>query len=177
MEPLGGVICANFGWQGGQGMATCEGAWHGACFKQHLKDKFPVLGVKDLDDALVNEELLEEDEARDGDHLVCPFQCDLCHFDNMKRRPPTEGNLYDELCLICNRRVILDSLWARERTTVNSNRLEGVRYLGICKALGLEDEAYPERGPFPRQDLWGMRVACAVLICSLDRGKNAATIQ
>jgi hypothetical protein len=89
-----------------------------------------VLGVKNLDDALVNKELLEEDdpqrfrEARDGDHLVCPFQCDLCHFENMKRRLPTDGNLYNELCLICIQRVILDSLWAKERTMVKSNRLD-----------------------------------------------------
>jgi hypothetical protein len=142
-------------------MAVCEGAWHGACFKQHLKDKFPVLGVRDLDDALVNEELLEDEdplrfkEAREGDHLLCPFQCDICHFDNMKKRLPIDGNLYDELSLICIRRAVLDSVWGRERSTVNSNRLEGVRYLGICKALGVERDAYPQRGPFPREDLCG----------------------
>jgi hypothetical protein len=131
----------------------------------------------------VNEELLEDEdplqfkEAREGDHLLCPFQCDICHFDNMKKRLPIDGNLYDELSLICIRRAVLDSVWGRERSTVNSNRLEGVRYLGICKALGVERDAYPQRGPFPREDLWGMRAACAILIRSLDKGINAATIQ
>jgi hypothetical protein len=26
--------------------------------------------------------------GRDGDHLLCPFQCDLCHFQNIQRRLP-----------------------------------------------------------------------------------------
>jgi hypothetical protein len=183
VELLGGVICANIGLQRGQGLAICDGAWHGACFKQHEMDKFPVLGVRDLDDALVNEDLLEDEdllrfkEAREGDHLICLFQCDYCHFDNMKKRRPIIGNLYDQLCLICIRRVILDSLWGRERTTVNSNKLEGLRYIGVCRALGSEEDAYPAQGPFPRKDLWGMRAACDILIRSVDRGKNSATIQ
>jgi hypothetical protein len=91
--------------------------------------------------------------------------------------PAWPGNLFDLLTMLCIRRAILDSLWARERSTVNSNRLEGVRYLGICRALGLEKDAYPPWGTFPVEDEWGMRVACAILIRSLDRGCNADTIQ
>jgi hypothetical protein len=87
------------------------------------------------------------------------------------------GNLFDVLTMLCIRRATLDSLWARERSTVNSSRLEGVRYLGICRSMGLVKEAYPPRGPFPVEDAWGMQVACAILIRSLDRGRNADTIQ
>jgi hypothetical protein len=139
--------------------------------------------VKDLDDALLDEGLLEEEdpmrfrEAREGDHLLCGFQCDDCHFQNMRGRLALGGNLFDLLTMLCIRRATLDSLWARERSTVSSNRLEGVRYLGICRSLGLERDAYPPRGPFPVEDAWGMRVACAILIRSLDRGRNADTIQ
>jgi hypothetical protein len=180
---LGGIICANFGFERRRGLERCNGAWHASCFVQHAKDSFPVLGVQDLDAALVDESLLEDDdplrfqEAREGDHLLCPFQCDRCHFANMKKRDAIILNVYDLLVLICIRRAILDSLWARERSTVNSNRLEGVRYLGICASLGLEDEAYPPRGPFPLTDDWGMKGACAILIRSKDRGRNASTIQ
>jgi hypothetical protein len=60
---------------------------------------------------------------------------------------------------------------------VKSNLLEGVRYWSICRSMGLEEEAYPTRGPFPCADIWGMRVACAILMRSIDKGKNAATIQ
>jgi hypothetical protein len=54
-----------------------------------VKDKFLVLGVKDLDYALLDEGLLEEEdplgfrEAQGGDHLLCLFHCDDCHFQNM----------------------------------------------------------------------------------------------
>jgi hypothetical protein len=183
VDPLGGVICPNFGWERCPGQGKCNVAWHGACYTQHIKDKFPVLGVKDLDDALLDEGLLEEDnllrlqETREGDHLLCFFQCDDCHFQNMRGRWPLLGNLFDLLTMLCIRRAILDLLWAGERSMVNSNRLEGVRYLGIFRVLGLEKDAYPLRGPFPLEDTWGMRVACAVLIRSLGRGRNADTIQ
>jgi hypothetical protein len=137
----------------------------------------------DLDEPLLDEQLLEDDdplcfkEARDGDHMLCLFQCGECHYINMKGRTSKPGNLFDELILLCVRRAILDSLWARERSTVRSNTLEGLRYLGICQSLGLKDEAYPPRGPFPCEGTWGMGVACAVLMRSMDKGRNAPTIQ
>jgi hypothetical protein len=27
-------------------------------------------------------------EARAGDHIICPFQCELCHIRNIKGRDP-----------------------------------------------------------------------------------------
>jgi hypothetical protein len=174
---LGGIICANFGLVRGRGLDRCVGAWHAACFRQHEKDVFPVLGVQDVDAALVDESLLEDEdpmrfrEAREGDHLLCPFQCDRCHFVNMRKREPRDLNIFDLLVLTCIRRAILDSVWARERLTVNSNRLEGVRYLGICTSMGMEEEAYPARGPYPIVDNWGMKGARAILIRSKDRGR------
>jgi hypothetical protein len=54
--------------------------------------------MKDLDDAMLSEEDLEDDdplrswEARDGDHLQMSFQCDCCHFQNDKQRNPVEAN-------------------------------------------------------------------------------------
>jgi hypothetical protein len=82
---------------------------------------FSRTGVQDLDAALVDESLLEDEDplrfqqAREGDHLLCPFQCDQCHFLNMKKRDYILLNIYDLLVMICIRWAILDSLWARER--------------------------------------------------------------
>ena len=179
--PASGIICSNFGCD--RGLARrCNHAWHGKCYKQAEKDKFPVLGVGDLDESLVDETLLEDDdplrfkEARDGDHLMCPFQCDECHFVNLRSRFPIAGRVEDELMLVCIRRAILDSFWSRERSTVNSNRGESLRYLKISEMLGDEDP-YPPRGPFPIKDSFGMRPAVALLMRSLDRGRNTQTIQ
>jgi hypothetical protein len=71
---MGGVVCANFGINRGIGQGNCKGAWHGHYYVQHPKDNFPVLAASDLDQAIVNDEVMEEDdplrfkEARDGNH-------------------------------------------------------------------------------------------------------------
>jgi hypothetical protein len=104
---FGGIIGANFGWARRISVGVCTSAWHPACYQQHIKDAFPVLAAADLDEALLDEKLLENDdsmrfkEARDGDHLVCLFQRDECHFVSMKGRPSRPGNLFDELVLVC----------------------------------------------------------------------------
>jgi hypothetical protein len=97
------VICRNFKSNRGLGLGICTSPWHGKCYKQHVQDSFPVLKMQDLDDALMSEEDLEEDnlarfwEARDRDHLLTPFQCDCCYFQNIKQRNPEEANHQDKL--------------------------------------------------------------------------------
>jgi hypothetical protein len=50
-----------------------------------------VLQACDLEESLLGPEELEEEDpnrfrtARDGDHLMCPFQCDDCHFYNIQK--------------------------------------------------------------------------------------------
>jgi hypothetical protein len=38
-------------------------------------------------------------KARDGDNLVTPFQCDICHFINLTGLKPIE-NLALDVCLL-----------------------------------------------------------------------------
>ena len=113
--------------------------------------------------------------AKGGDHLMCPFQCDGCNFQNLKKRAPGASDT-DGVLLLCIRSAHLDALWAREPATVHSNRREGVRVLELSKQLGLENP-YPRRGPYPVKDSFGMGVAAMMLMRSLDTGKNARTIQ
>jgi hypothetical protein len=47
-------------WAREQG--PCISAWYGKCYQQHAKDKFPVMRMQDLDDALMAEDDLEEDD-------------------------------------------------------------------------------------------------------------------
>eukprot|EP00978_Attheya_sp_CCMP212_P029829 scaffold107351_cov30-Attheya_sp.AAC.3 len=65
----------------------------------------------DLVDEIVSIKDYQEDNddfrfkfARDGDNLMCPFQCDLCHFINVKKRPPT-GLPGDDVLQLCIRRA------------------------------------------------------------------------
>jgi hypothetical protein len=91
-----------------------------------------VLEAKDLDDSMLATTDLAADDperfklARDGDHLMCPFQCDGCHFQNLKKRTPVALDT-DGVLLLCIWRANLDALWAREPATVHSNRREGAR--------------------------------------------------
>ena len=105
----------------------CQGVYHAGCYRQHKHDSYPVLGALDLDDSIMDDSKMVEDDperfqvARDGDHMMVPFQCDTCQFMNVQKRLPCPGNTQDELLMKCLRRVILDSFWSRERSTVCGN--------------------------------------------------------
>ena len=49
-----GIICANFGLRQNKGV-ICQGACHAKCYRQLPEDRFPVLKMKDSDDALIDE--------------------------------------------------------------------------------------------------------------------------
>jgi hypothetical protein len=57
-------------------------------------------------------------EARAGDHMMTPFQCDVCHFRNIYHRDPDARILVEAETLEFIRHAILDSFWSREPTMV-----------------------------------------------------------
>jgi hypothetical protein len=71
-----------------------------------MMDHYPVLQAKDLDDTMMDPtDMVDEDparhqEARNGDHLMCPFQCNECHFVNVHKCSSRFGVPQDELCLV-----------------------------------------------------------------------------
>jgi hypothetical protein len=71
-------------------------------------------------------EVLEEDppRARPGDHLMTPFQCDLCHFRNIQGGNPSEELVGHGALLAAIRRANLDAFWARRPNTVGFNLYE-----------------------------------------------------
>ena len=182
MPNYSGVVCANFGCRV-NGIEPCFGAWHAKCFHQAKEDKFPVLSLSDLEESLIDERFIEEGDkdrfkcGRDGDHLMTPFQCENCHFYNLKGRERIKGCSPDDLLAVCIRRATLDSFWSRERSTVASNLGEVKRYAHIQDLFGLGAIAFPTRGPFGSNDTMGMEVACAILVRSLDGGRNAKHVQ
>jgi len=188
-----GVVCANFGHERGP-WSPCRGAWHARCYRALDSGRFPIGLVPherlcdpaDEDDEGEGWELSEAEQevlrdeyqvARGGDHLLCPFQCDKCHFRNMTGRDPVEGGSDDRM-LFCVRRACLDSFWSWCPGTVKSNTGEMSRSFARAIGLGLDDPlGQHKRGPFPLRDTWGMAMACILLERTLDRGHNAATLQ
>ena len=49
-------------------------------------------------------------EARDGDHMMLTFQCDMCHFINIQHRLPIADSSADDLLIKVICRANLNSL-------------------------------------------------------------------
>jgi hypothetical protein len=118
--------------------------------------------------------------ARNGDHFMTTFQCDLCHFRNIQGRDPVLGNgeTDDSYLLKLVRRANLDALWCRESGTVKSN-LKELKIISqgadILKIRG--ESLLPKMGPYPAEDTQSMALAAIFLQRTLDSGINEATLQ
>ena len=64
--------------------------------------------------------------GRNGDHLKMQFQCEVCHYRNIYKRDPVMWDNRTQELLAVMRRANLDVMWARETTTVSSNKREAV---------------------------------------------------
>jgi hypothetical protein len=140
--------------------------------------EFPIRQKVDDDgDTMVEE---EDDTrflcARAGDHLLTPFQCETCHFRNMLGRNPRADKASDTELKEMIRRANLDSFWSRETATVKANVKEARRMEKTMKKYGLPP-ATPPMGPWPLEDVTGMKGAIAVLDRSLDPGIYEDNVQ
>jgi len=113
--------------------------------------------------------------ARDGDHLQCPFQCDLCVFRTLRGEDPGR-NPSDRILLKCIRRINLDALWAREPGTVQSTRTSLVRGIALCATVMMKPP-YPVLGPFHVSDTQGYGVAVQMVLASTKAGRHADYLQ
>jgi hypothetical protein len=80
------------------------------CYSGEGLSEFPINEPTDEDGYVT---LKEQDKScfligRMGDHLMCPFQCDTCHFRNIQKRDPLLTKSEDIKLLRCIRRANLD---------------------------------------------------------------------
>ena len=113
--------------------------------------------------------------AKNGDHLLIPFQCDLCHYRNLKGMDPI-GVKADDILLRTIKRANLDIFCSREPGTVSATRNGSLKLAEIRMRLGL-DNMLPVMGPFLLKDNLGMGLAVGMLIRSLDKGRYQSTLQ
>lgn len=110
--------------------------------------------------------------ARSGDMLCTPFQCEECWFVNLHRRNSYRASVSDKRLLGYIRRVNLDIMWSRERSTVG-NTLSAVKK---ARDLSVELGLKPQNlllGPWPVGDDQGFQTAIEMLRGSQREGKNA----
>lgn len=115
-------------------------------------------------------------EARDGDFLMTPFQCELCHFRNMMERDPDYREIKDKRLLRDVRQANLDAFWSREPSTVAANLSQAKRMEEIGDWYGFGSVS-PALGPFPLEDTFGMKAAVCLNRRSLDRGRTEKHVQ
>lgn len=157
---------------------ACRSVWCGKCYTPHPLDKFYRYVVEDEDgfDWRPPMEQTRHCYARDGDHLITPFQCDICMFRNLQMRNPDPLNSKDTLLLCCIRRANLDALWGRESLTVQATLRAARQMITQWRLVGLRPE-FPALGPFPVGDWFGVRVAVAMLLKSLEPGRYHESYQ
>jgi hypothetical protein len=165
-----GLFCANFA-KARDGWKACEGVWCGACYTAPEKVKFYRHAPKDEEGFHWARKSFAKRHmhARDGDHLVTPFQCDLCVFRNLQGRNPGP---HDELLMECIRQANLDALWGREASTVDSTLRAARQTIKMLAQVQLRPP-YPMLGPFPTEDNQGYAVAIAMLLKSREPGRYA----
>lgn len=115
-------------------------------------------------------------EARAGDHLMTPFQCELCHYRNIFGEEPDYQVAKVRELTEFFRRASLDAFWSRASSTVKGNLSEGKRSQRFADRFGIPSLA-PPMGPFPLSDSMGMAVAAAILDRSMDRGITEEFVQ
>ena len=110
-------------------------------------------------------------EARNGDHLMVPFECDTCIFWKLRGTVPNpEGCSKDKLLLGCIRRINLDAFWSRMSSTVNANRDKVRAGLKLSESVGLVGP-YVVSEAFPHWDHCGYEVAIQMILASKKPGR------
>jgi predicted Zn-ribbon and HTH transcriptional regulator len=112
--------------------------------------------------------------ARKGDLLCAPFQCDHCWYANIQHREANDWYPSDARQLAYIRRVNLDIFWSREPSTVASTHNTITRARKCSEDLGLEPIKI-HLGPWPVADTCGFQVAIEMLKHSQGQGKNDAS--
>jgi len=173
----GGIFFANFSSK--RYWIAYQKVWCGHCYVPLDVNEFPIAKLVDEDGVVMStlEDARRYVVGRDGDNMVTPFQCDLCHFQNLMRRGPIHNLPQDVRLLKLIRRANLDALWSREPTTVAGNILTAGQGLNVTAALGFKESLFRPMGLCPIEDTFGITAAIVMLQQSLRPRKYASTIQ
>ena len=96
------------------------------------------------------EDKLRHQVARNGDHLMISFLCNLCHFRNLKGLDSGKGDDGIKLPRTI-RRATINAFWTREHSTVEATRRYSKRIVELSQSLDLSN-ALLEMKPFILND-------------------------
>jgi hypothetical protein len=178
IRSVDGLCCTNLFVSRGI-FPPCKSAWCDGCYTMGTEVHFR---IRKPDNELGMKIPMGEEKrftyGRAGDQFVTRFQCDICHFVNIRERLPNIKILSDSKLLSFIRRATLDAMWSRESGTVEKNLYLVKRSLtSFAKFEISPDKALPKMGPCPIKDDVGMSLAVAMLDRSLDAGRTEETLQ
>jgi hypothetical protein len=174
---LQGIFCANFSQNSSHSQA-CQSMWCGSYYTSlpeydlYVKTLQP---TEEEENQLTDSDRLQASwgnraqrntdfrQARDGDHLLFPFECDGCIYKKLRNGNRMVSEEEDKKLRACIRQINLDAFWSRASPTVKANRDKTKLALELSKSVGLE-------GPFvfttcmPPFDHCGYEVAIQMLL-------------
>jgi hypothetical protein len=89
----------------------------------------------------------------------------------LTRRFPVRTNRKDMLLMCCLRRCNLDAFWGREESTVVANRRNLDRIIQLAGIYTGREPLLPQLGPYPVKDVFGVEIAVAMLLQSMQPGR------
>jgi hypothetical protein len=114
-------------------------------------------------------------EARPGDHLFCPFECDGCCFYRLRGEAPRSDRMQDKDLLAHIRRANLDAFWSRRPGTVQGLVRLFVEQVEIGERFGFD--MFEPPGHFSIGYRSGMKAAIGVLVRSQKSGRHEAKMK
>jgi len=96
-----GIFCANCSVKRGP-FPPCKQGWCASCYVQEGPIEFAVKQTLDEEGNVIvkNNDTTRFLVGRDGDHLMTPFQCEICHFRNIYMQDPHPALKTDQLALV-----------------------------------------------------------------------------
>jgi hypothetical protein len=172
----GNLLCIF--WTKHRNWMPCQKAWRVSFYKVLKGSRLPIQLPKD-GNVLVNEEKKKDFGSKGCGSCFCPFQCELCHFRNLRGRSHKNGMgvLVDTDTMDLIIQASLDAFWSREPATIGNNlaKINGV--LQIAHELGLKNPPVPILGPWPVEDNFGMGAAIVLLKHPLGHGVTETEVQ
>ena len=96
--------------------------------------------------------VLDFHEAKDGDHIIMTFECNIFIFRKLRKVDPLEILSKHKLLLVCIRRMNLDAFWSRATSTVTQNTRNVRRSIKFSESLGFQG-TFEHEGPY-QDSLW-----------------------
>ncbi len=114
-------------------------------------------------------------EARAGDHLFCPFECDYCSFYRLRRASPDMTQAEDVRLMTYIRRALLDAFWSRRPGTIHGLVNLFREQVEVGEDFGFN--MFHPLGPFNFNYDSGMGASIGILWRSRKPGLHEATMK